>query len=196
MYRYISKSLALLFVSLFVSSWLFFGTTGSPTWAGFGSWGPRYLIPILPFITISIGIFLERYWKYIFSKIVIVSFAVFGFFVNLLGTLVWHQYGYSYGWQIEGLWKSQDSFSFFAWSPSHSPFVLHLKVLFSDYLLKVPTLYQNDYHSIGLAPCQYDLYVYCEFGILPFIGILSVIVIMFFVILKLFSKINFQETKI
>jgi hypothetical protein len=47
-----------LFVALFVTHVLFFGKFVA--WAGDGSWGPRYLIPVLPFLILPVGALIPR----------------------------------------------------------------------------------------------------------------------------------------
>ena len=66
-----NKGLLLLSTYVIVVSWLDVGTLSfgyEPfAWWGLG-WGPRYLIPVLPFITIVLGNLLTHLRKKIFMK--------------------------------------------------------------------------------------------------------------------------------
>ena len=164
------------------------------------AWGPRYLIPVLPFITIVFGslllhlkktLFLK---KILFLKLSIIILCIAGFYVNLLGILVWYMYGYTYGWRIEGLWKSVNYMSIMTWNPYYSPIVLHTKALISDYLSHLqPEQYRYTswyWTTYGLAPCSYDIYLFCKLGIMPTLLLYSVIAILAMLIIKEISKFN------
>src|SRR5262249_16601 len=59
-----NKALFFLFVYIFIVNWLFIGTINNKiypnTWTGAGAWGPRYLLPVLPFIVMPLGILLQK----------------------------------------------------------------------------------------------------------------------------------------
>ena len=108
----------------------------------------------------------------LFLKILIIILCVAGVYVNLVGTLVWYQYGIMYGWSKDQLWKNNENMEIMTWNPYYSPIILHTKALLSDFVSQIhpegyvnTTWYWTDY---GLAPCSYDLYIYCKFGIIPF----------------------------
>jgi len=72
--------------------------------------------------------------------------------------------------------------SIVAWNPNYSPIFLHFKLLMDDDFISQiqPKHYHGtDYHFVtyGLAPCQYDIYIYCKYGIVP-IMILSFVAIL------------------
>ena len=183
-----NKRLAFLFLYMIIITWVYYGTLSysePSAWSGAGGWGPRYLIAILPIISVALGSVLEL--KNIFFKISIIVFAAIGFVVNLLGILVWYMYGYSYGWGVEGLWQEENSLEVMTWVPNYSPIILHAKVLASDYLTIIPKNI-GDYHSIGLHPCPLDIYLFCQWGILPIIILLSIIFILSIFIIKNISK--------
>ncbi|MDQ6863529.1 MAG: hypothetical protein M3044_06870 [Thermoproteota archaeon] len=195
--RYIyAKNKGVFFICIytFVAFWLFFGTSLYPntklaeseTWSG-GWWGPRYLVPVLPFITLLCGTLLERskgkkrYLK--LSGVIILG--VIGFLVNLIGILVWWEYANVYG--NEGL--GQDPYAVKTWSPYNSFIVKHIGVLMSNYVSQVQPVKFSAW-SYTLAPCPYDNYLYCKFGILP---ILSLSVVIGIVAMILLMKIgNFK----
>ncbi|MEM2567420.1 MAG: hypothetical protein QXH20_02990 [Candidatus Bathyarchaeia archaeon] len=54
------------------------------TWHGGWSWGPRFLVPIMPFLVIPLG----ALWKYKSGKGFLLLFAFFGFLIQMLGTAV------------------------------------------------------------------------------------------------------------
>jgi hypothetical protein len=107
---------------------------------------------------------------------------VAGFIVNLPGILVWSEYGTIYAWDKERLNRFPDSLDVIAWNPNYSPIILHAKVLMDDYVHKIyAEQYRNTqwhYITYGLAPCSYDLYIFCKFGIIPVIALLSVNVLL------------------
>jgi len=180
-----NKSLFFLIVYIFTSIWLFYGTGPSPFWSGFGGWGPRYFIPFLPFATIALGYLFLNLRENPILKISITILAVGGFVVNLLGSLVWYMYGYSYAWGRDALWRAEDSFKIMAWDPIYSPIALHFKVLNSDFIqaMNIPKDAIN-YHNLGMFPCAYDSYVFCNFGIVITILVIFVIVFVGILILK------------
>ncbi|MEO9307222.1 MAG: hypothetical protein ABI342_02790 [Nitrososphaera sp.] len=181
-YRNYSKSLSLLIVFEFVSVWIFFGTLEHPLWS-FGNWGPRYFTTILPLLTLPLGAFLVKCKEKISWKIIFIVLSVAGFSINILGILVWHMYGLSYGWEVDGLSNLKDSWYVFTWNPYYSPIVQAIKVLNSNYLSHVPGIHTNTYQIIGLAPCKYDNYLYCNYNILYNL-ILGILIGMVFLLLK------------
>jgi len=78
---------ALLFVSIFVVNVLFYSKFIS--WAGDGSWGPRYIIPFVPFLLVPIGVLLSSETA---GKILWGSFkflAVVGFLIQVGGVAIY-----------------------------------------------------------------------------------------------------------
>lgn len=185
------KWLAILIIYVFFIYWLWFGTTINPYWGANGNWGPRYLVPTLPFLILSIGTLIKNSnFRYI-----IIGLAVAGFIVNLLGVLVWEMYDYTYGWERLSLWKfGMKSWDLFTWGGSYSPIVLSWQVLNSDYLSSLASYPKQigDFHHIGLAPCNYDSYLYCSSGIISIIILLSLVAFVFYLIwrdMKIFPNI-------
>jgi hypothetical protein len=202
MYRE-NKGIVYLTVFIILVCWLFFGTIHVPDspadlsyyWWGVG-WGPRYLIPLLPFIAIVLGALL-----YVKNRLVLeiplIILCILGFSVNFLGKLVWYQYAYGYGWSIEGLSKYDqtfpqthiNSYDVMTWNLYYSPIILSLKVLTSDFVSKIP----NEFIANGLAPCSYDIYIFCKFGIIPMLLLSGVIVILAFLILREISTRSYLK---
>jgi hypothetical protein len=141
----------------FVSVWIFFGTEATPHWSGFGAWGPRYFIPILPLLVISLGYLFYQNKRN--TKIFFFVLASIGFFINLIGKLVWYMTGYSYGWGMENLLKKENPFEYFAWIPYFSPIMEHLKVLVSNYGFDIVNPITKT------SGCSIDVFVYCMGGI-------------------------------
>jgi hypothetical protein len=198
-----NKGLFILSTYIILVNWLYFGTLSVPmydpgTWNGF-AWGPRYLIVILPFVMIVSGTLFQRVkelhvTKRLFLKLLLIVLAAAGFCINLLGTLVWYMYGYSYGWEREVLWKYEqgktkiNSYDIMTWNPYYSPIILDMKALMSGYLVHIqPT---HDYRSNGLAPCPYDIYVFCKLGTMPMSLFFANIVILAILIVMEVSNFN------
>ena len=176
-----SKNKGLLLICSYVifANWLYVGTLSfgfEPfAWSGAIAWGPRYFVPILPFITIILGQLLlhisqiKDRKKKVILKATIIGLAALGFFVNLVGTLVWYQYGIIYGWDKEQLHQFTNNMDIMTWNPYYSPIVLHTKALASDFVSTIdPNQYLNSswyWTSYGLAPCSYDVYIFCNFGL-------------------------------
>jgi hypothetical protein len=74
---------ALLFAGSFVL-WLIFHA-GWWTWHGGWSWGPRFLVPMLPFLILPVGSLWRRGWG---ARAAIVALALAGFLIQLGGVLV------------------------------------------------------------------------------------------------------------
>lgn len=179
-YRMFKEDRKLFFLSIyfFLATWLFFGTLSSPHWSGFGSWGPRYFLPFLPIGALALGYLFIKLPKKSILKHSIISLAVIGFVVNILGKLVWYLTGYGYGWGVDKLAETDNSFNYFAWVPYYSPIIEHTKVLLSDYggLTLNPIT-----KTIG---CSVDIFLFCTAGIIPILILLILIVVIAFYILK------------
>ncbi len=74
------------------------------------------------------------------------------------------------------------------WNPLYSPIILHMKSLASDH---VSTIYPEKYlntswyrTAYGLAPCSYDSYIFCKFGIIPILLIAAIIAVVAIMILR------------
>jgi len=181
MYRE-NKWLFFLIVYIISVHWLYFGTlddTESRFWSGAIAWGPRYLVPVLPFITLAFGTLLARFKQSrLLLKASLLILCISGFIINLPGTLVWSEYGTIYAWDKEGLNRFPDSLEVIAWNLNYSPIILHTKVLMDDYVHKIyAEQYLNTgwhYITYGLAPCSYDLYIFCKFGIIPVVALLAI----------------------
>jgi hypothetical protein len=197
MYRE-NRGLFFLSAYIVVVNWLYFGTiSGELAWSG-GEWGPRYLLPILPFITIVSGTLLQHlkktdHFKYrkLLLKLSIIILSAAGFFVNLLQTLVWSEYSLMYGAWIWPWLRGLSS----TWDPFHTHFVLQIKTLMSGYISHInPEQYVSmpfwrSLHQ-GLAPCPYDVYIYCKFGITPVLLLSAIITIVAILIMMEISNFN------
>ncbi|WP_144734217.1 hypothetical protein [Candidatus Nitrosocosmicus arcticus] len=192
-----NRSLFLLFMYIIVATWLSAGTLSFDfepfSWWGTG-WGPRYLLCILPFITIMLGSILSHIGKHTHMgkrihiekktlplTISFIALSVAGFCISLLGVLIWWQYDIVYVSEKEQLWN-QDPWNLIVWNPSYSPIVLHTKMLMTDYLSHIdPQKYVDtgwNWIAYGSTPCSYDLYIFCNFGIAPVLFSLAVIAIL------------------
>ena len=104
-----------------------------------------------------------------------------GFFVNLLGVLVWYQLGYMYGWQVlsnQGV-PLEKQVSFFQWNILHIPPMLHLGTLLTGYWEPIEPKKLYAYWE-GCLP---DNFIYCNFGI-GIIPVLFVIAFLGYLIIK------------
>ena len=191
----LDKGLFFLTMYIVVASWIYFGTleanNESRFWSGAIAWGPRYLIPTLPFIVIALGTLLRHYSFYktkalLLMKGSIIAVSVAGFIINLPGILVWSEYGTIYAWDKERL--GNYALEIMTWDPRYSPIVLHFQILGGDYISKIPVedyRYSAWYYAAyGLAPCQYDLYIFCKLGITPLLLLGSIAIILAALILK------------
>jgi hypothetical protein len=176
-----SRRLSFLIIYIVSVYWLFVGTLSydEPTsWSGAIAWGPRYMIPILPFIVVTFGSILARIRRsnlYSLKVSLVIALCVSGFAINLIGKLTWVSYVASYMWEKLLLQRLATNYlSIVAWYPNYSLIFLHFKVLTdNDFLSQIqPKNYRGtDYHFVtyGLAPCQYDIYIYCTLGIVPIV---------------------------
>jgi hypothetical protein len=79
------KSEALLFLLLIAGNLILYSMYVS--WAGEGSWGSRYLIPILPFLILPVGIFLHNATRLVKSAAIMVT--IFGLIVQIAGISIY-----------------------------------------------------------------------------------------------------------
>lgn len=194
-----NRVLFLLFGSVITLNWLSVGTLSSDNepaiWSGGPTWGPRYFIPVLPFIVLMLGNIFLHLRRKTFLKSIIVSLCALGFFVNLTGVLFWYHYGILYSWEIDQLHTKypSDWFETMTWNQVYSPIITHTKALLSDYISSVdPEQYRTDqgyyyeWVAYGLAPCSYDTYLFCKYGIMPIMAIsLSIAVITIFILAEI-----------
>jgi hypothetical protein len=162
-----------LVIYVVVANWLFFGTIDDSEtrfWSGATAWGPRYFVPILPFIVLTFGALIKRlplHLKYgSLLKITLIVLCSAGFVINLPGKLVSSEYGEIYAREEEGVYLDD-----MAWNPSYSPVIVHIRTLMDNYPSHFPV---EEYRyrilsdiAYGLAPCSYDFYIFCNFGLAP-----------------------------
>jgi hypothetical protein len=180
-YRW-NRGLFFLTVYILMMTWLYFGTLwyGGPywqtiTWSGGLAWGPRYLIPLLPFLVIPFGsliVNLQNHNKKTLLKVLVVSLCIAGFLINLPGNLVWIYNNWDYAIMRQGLSIDDEMYSTLTWDPYYSPIFLSAKILLENYAsdLKSGEYHNNPaffYITYGLSPCPYDTYIYCKFGVIP-----------------------------
>jgi len=176
-------SLGLFLAYSFLISWIYFGTGPPIHWTGFVGYGPRYFTTILPLLIISLGFLMKEYSNKRIFNLSFVGLAMFGFFVSFVGKLVWFYYGFSYGWlilkmnKLENLWTTLRHYDF-----GYSTMGLNLKALTTPEF--IPSLEGTPDARWGLTPCLYDLYIYCELGIVLFILILTICAMVGLLILK------------
>jgi hypothetical protein len=165
------KRLFYLFAYILIINWLDVGTLSfhfEPfSWWGTG-WGPRYHVTILPFITMIIGSLFLKIEKRVFLKYSIIALSVMGFCITMLGTLVWWSYDQVY-LELKEKLPRNNLWNILIWHPFYSPIVIHAKSLLENYISQIDVqryLYTSwRWGNYGLAPCAYDNYIYCKFGI-------------------------------
>ena len=92
------KRLLYLFVFIIVINWLNVGTLSFKepnSWWGEG-WGPRYLVVLLPFITLMVGSLLVGIGKSAFLRYSVIALSAAGFCITMLGVLFWSYYDHFY----------------------------------------------------------------------------------------------------
>jgi hypothetical protein len=178
-----NKSLFCLCLYIIIANWIYIGTLSfgfePASWSGGIAWGPRYLIPVLPFMMIILASIFQNLKKSYYLKMIVIGLCIGGFYVNLSGVLIWFQYGLMYAWSVEGIAAYPNYMDVMTWSPFHSPIILHTKALLTDYVSTIhPERYVNTswiWASYGNAPCRYDFYIYCNLGTVPFVATLVII---------------------
>jgi hypothetical protein len=190
-----NRRIAFLIIYITIVNWLFVGTLNYDepiSWSGAFAWGPRYMILLLPFFVLSLGSLLTRLKignLYVLKLSAILLLCVSGFAVNLIGKLVWVSYVANYIWEYYKLQMLFPNYwSIVTWNPFLSTILLHYRVLMdSDFVSQIkPSYYSgtvNHYVNYGLIPCSYDLYIYCKFGILPFLGLSGIAIFLGTIIL-------------
>jgi hypothetical protein len=204
MYRE-NRWLFFLILYIITVNWLYFGTLSymEPiSWSGGLAWGPRYLIPVLPFITLALGSLLTHLRKNkqklsLFKVSILASLCIVGFMINLLGSVVWIYYFHLYSWEKEQIWRygGDKIWDQETWNLYYSPIILDLKILADRYVSDIQLEHFNGtqwhYVTYGLAPCSYDLYIFCKFGIIPIVTLSAALAI-----LSTFMIVKDRETAI
>ena len=192
-----NRALFFLCTYIIIANWIYIGTLSygaePSSWSGGIAWGPRYLIPVMPFIMIVLGSIFMHLRKRRILKAIVISLCLVGFYINLSGILIWFQYGLMYGWYVERLAALPNYMDTMAWSPSYSQIILHTKALLADYVSLInPEQYIGTsaaWATYGTAPCSYDLYLYCNFGPIP---ILMISLILVFLAAFILDRIGFS----
>jgi hypothetical protein len=190
-----NKWLFYLVIYVVVANWLFFGTmddSESRFWSGATAWGPRYLIPILPFIIVAFGALIKRLHLLkhgLVLKITLIVLCAAGFIINLPGKLVSSEYGEIYAREEAGVYLDD-----MAWNPYYSPVVVHWEALMNNYASHFPV---EEYRyrilseiAYGLAPCSFDLYIFCNFGLPPILLLSMILVLLALAIIASNGKRN------
>jgi hypothetical protein len=151
------RSEANLFVGIVVAYLVIYSTFGY--WAGGWSWGPRYLLPIIPFLTLPVAYWFDRSWR----AAVVVILALLGVGVQVLGVAVNYSY-VTWDWINQKL-NPPDAYLFV---PDISPIPTHLADLLQG-------------RNVDL----WLLWVYHQFGFGVFVLTLAVPVAIFTVALAL-----------
>ena len=193
-----NKALFSLCTYIIIVTWIYVGTLSfgaePSSWSGGIAWGPRYLIPVLPFIMIILGSIFLHLKNRKLLKAIVVGLCLAGFYVNLTGVLIWFHYGLMYGWAVEKLAFIPNYMDVMAWYPIYSPIILHTKALMADYVSLIhPEQYANtawSWTAYGNAPCSYDLYLYCNFGPVP---VLVISLILVFLAAFIFDRIGLSQ---
>jgi hypothetical protein len=198
-----NKALFFLCIYIIVANWIYTGTLSfgfePMAWSGGVAWGPRYLVPVLPFMVIILGHIFTHVRKGYFIKSLLIGLCLAGFYINLSGILVWFQYGLMFGWAVESLSIYPNSLDIMTWFPIYSPIILHTKALMTDYVSTInPEQYVNtSWHWVtyGNAPCRYNLFIYCNLGDVPFLITNTILIIMALSILNQIRIFPFSRVK-
>jgi hypothetical protein len=198
-----NRALFFLCMYIIIANWIYIGTLSygaePSSWSGGIAWGPRYLIPVMPFIMIVLGSIFMRLRKRRVLKAIVISLCLVGFYVNLSGVLIWFQYGLMYGWYVERLATSPNYMETMTWSPAYSTIVLQTRAMLADYVSSInPEQYIGtslSWAAYGNAPCSYDLYLYCNFGPGPVLVISLILVFLSAIILDQigFSQLSYSK---
>jgi hypothetical protein len=193
-----SRALFFLCTYIIIANWIYIGTLSygaePSAWSGGIAWGPRYLIPVLPFIMIILGSIFMHLRRRSILKALAIGLCLVGFYINLSGILVWFQYGLMYGWYVERLATFPNYMDTMTWSPAYSTIVLQTKAMLADYASLInPEQYIGTsaaWAAYGNAPCSYDLYLYCNFGPVP---VLMISLILVFLAAFILARIGFSR---
>jgi hypothetical protein len=143
-----------------------------------------------------LGNLLTHLRKKLFIKVSVIALCIAGFYISLIGTLVWWQYESLYIFDIFQREQSSnaDPYGTMIWQPHYSPVVMLTNMLLSDYVshIDVEMYFKTAWHFItyGLAPCSYDIYLYCKFGIGPIVILLAIIGVLAILIMKRIGMLN------
>ena len=175
-----NKNLAILFI--YISLVVFLFTAIHPKWDQ-TEWGShRYHLPLIPIVAITLGSLISEFPKKLAIKIGIITLACLGFIVNFLASLVGYENALRYGRSLAA--SNIYGGGGFTWNPYYSPIVQPFNIIWTDWLSTI-----EFGPKIGHSNCSFDLYFYCEYGIMPIIlfGII-IFVIGFFILQNLKLK--------
>ena len=191
-----NKGLFLLFSYILIVTWLFAGTllfrgkAGRPGmgWGGLNV-GTEVFDTSTPIHYSYLGTLLLHMRKGLILKLaIIISLCGAGFYVNLLGKLIWYGLDYRLYLQTHAVTTNTTTSPYdpMTWNLSYSPIVLHAKALMDNYASYLkPTIYHSFlWNTYGLAPCSYDIYLFCKFGIIPVLLLSATIAVLAIFIIK------------
>lgn len=206
----LNKGLFFLTIYVLMITWVYFGTLWyagpywqTVTWSGGLAWGPRYLVPILPFLVLPCGILIRNltHERQTLMRTSIVALCIAGLLTNLPGNLVWIYNNWDYAIMHQGLRSDDEMYHTLTWDPHYSPIFLSAKMLFENYLINLkPEEYRNNtayfYITYGLAPCPYDTYIYCKYGLIPILVLAIAALFMAVIILNDNHRISLSTLNI
>lgn len=141
----ISFSLLFLIYLYFIGTLL--GDVDYLVWHGESSWGPRYLTPIIPFLTILVGLIVRRFSKKQVA-LVVVPLALAGFAVNLVGVLLPYQIRFA-GLQTDAFINGRN-FNVYEYGneiPRYAPAFNQAKTL-AKRIIHLPQLYNHGQYNL------------------------------------------------
>ena len=92
-------------------------------WQGGSTWGPRYLVTIVPLLCLPLAAYVKRNADNIAAMVVLAGLGLYGFLVNSLAVL----FDFNRGWQ--NLWSLGASPWHIVWTPPFSLIGAHLRLL-------------------------------------------------------------------
>jgi len=153
---------AVFFALIFITTLCFYGSYRN--WHGMTYWGPRYLLVSLPFLVLSLGEGLMKFYDQVLWKSMIVGLAVAGWFANLLGVLIYFQVGFAMLWYQFG---PRAFWDISLWRFEYSPIPVHLMLLAG---LSSP--YQLEFQYGQTSPGRLDLFWLSQVGLIPVLAVL------------------------
>jgi hypothetical protein len=133
------RSEAVLFVGIVAAYLVVYSTFGY--WAGGWSWGPRYLLPIIPFLTLPVAYYFDREWRAAMVGIL----ALLGVGVQVLGVAVNYSY-VTWDW-IDQKLNPPDAYLYV---PEISPIPTHLADLIRGRDVDVWLLWVDQHVGFGV----------------------------------------------
>jgi len=196
MYRLYKKEKSFTVLLTCIIAITYFYISFGINWNTSVTWGPhRYFLSIIPLIAIPIGSLLVNPSQKL--KTAIISLSAIGFIVNMIASLVWYRFAFQFSRGVADQLGVLGNFeNARVWEPVLNPILINFVVLATNYVSRITSDLTREGHiyKMIIRGCNFDVMVFCLYGIVPIILLGILITVIGIVILYVLGIIGNKNT--